>query len=372
MRIFRFHDYKLINVIKNFTPNWFAVNMGTGISAICLEILLSKLTPYNYLPVFLWGFNILLFLVFSVLFCLKIIIYPKLFINMLKHSSQPMFLGCIPMGLVTIINGCVIFGIKLMGFSLINITLNLWWIDVFLSLFCITIVPYFMFVYHDHKLENMTGLWLLPFVACEVASASGNLLLPYIDINSQNIIFIVSFFLWTISIVLAFHILVILFYRLTIHKIPSSDLSATIWLPVGPMGTGSFAMFLFSDKSKLFYNSSLLSFFDMKIFSNLTMILGIVLWVVATWWVIIAILITFYYAINKLLRFNLGFWGYTFPLGVYILATNQFFNKSKFTIIWYEVYSLIIILVTIMLFLLFKTLQGFYTGELILDSNLKK
>lgn len=372
MKWFKFHDYKIINVIRNFTPNWFAVNMGAGVSAICLDILLSKYTIDNNIAIFLWLFNILLFCVFISLFFFKLIIYPKSFFNMLKHSSQPMFLGCIPMALATIINGCIIFGTKLLGLSMINIAFNLWWIDVFLSLFCIIIVPYFMFIYHDHKLQNMNGLWLLPFVACEVAAASGNILLPYIDSNLQSIVFIVSLFLWILSVILAFHILVILFYRLTIHKIPSSDLAATIWLPVGPMGTGSFAMFLFSDKSKLFYNAHVLNFFDIKAFTNWSTMLGIVLWVIATWWVIIAALVTFHYLINKQLKFNLGFWGYTFPLGVYILATNQIFDKSKFILVWYEVCTLTIFLITVTIFLLFKTLKGFYTGELIIDINVKK
>jgi C4-dicarboxylate transporter/malic acid transport protein len=370
MKPFLHHNYNLVNVIKNFTPNWFAMNMGLGITAICTNIIFAKLQINNYLSVILWLFNIFVLNIFIILFILKIIIFPKSFINMLKHSSQPMFLGCIPMALATIINGIIIFGTKIWGENITHIALNLWYIDTALALFCIIVIPCFMFISHDHKLQNMTGLWLLPFVACEVASASGNILLPYIDnISIQNIIFIINIILWTISVILAFHILVILFYRLTIHKIPSHELSATIWLPVGPMATGSFTMFLFANiiKSMPHLDTHIFELFQ---FANWCNIIGVILWVIASWWVIIAIIISGYYIYNRLLTFNLGFWGYTFPLGVYILSTNQFFIKSNFIAFGVITYVSIIILLLICLYLLFKTVKGFYNGSLIIDTNI--
>jgi C4-dicarboxylate transporter/malic acid transport protein len=370
MRPFKHYNYSLLKVIQNFTPNWFAVNMGVGVTAICINILLAKFAMNNAIAIILWLFNILLFTIFISLFTAKLILFPKSFLNMLKHSAQPMFLGCMPMGLATIINGCIIFGENIFGNYIISIAINLWYLDVVLSLFCIIVIPYFMFMYHDHKLETMTGLWLLPFVACEVAAASGNMLLPHLyDLFLQQIIFISSLCLWTLSVSFAFHILVILLYRLTIHKIPSSDLSATIWLPVGPMATGSFTMFLFANTSKYFHHFGELEFNQLVSWCN---IIAIILWVIASWWVIIATLITVYYLFQRLLKFNLGFWGYTFPLGVYILSTNQFYIKSHLLIFGYEAYILSIMLFCICVSLLYKTLKGFYHGSLIIDTNIQK
>jgi tellurite resistance protein TehA-like permease len=47
---------------------------------------------------------------------------------------------------------------------------------------------------------------------------------------------------------------------------------------------------------------------------------GLILWGYGAWWLIMAAVITLSY-IKEGLPFNLGWWGFTFPLGVYVLAT---------------------------------------------------
>jgi tellurite resistance protein TehA-like permease len=47
---------------------------------------------------------------------------------------------------------------------------------------------------------------------------------------------------------------------------------------------------------------------------------GLVLWGYGTWWLVMAASITLTY-LRDGLPFNMGWWGFTFPLGVYTLAT---------------------------------------------------
>jgi len=64
-----------------------------------------------------------------------------------------MFLGAIPMGLATIINGLLIFG---GGKPEVWIAHALWWIDVVMSVGCGLSVPFLMFALQDHSMEKMT------------------------------------------------------------------------------------------------------------------------------------------------------------------------------------------------------------------------
>lgn len=80
-------------VILNFTPSWFSVNMGTGITSILLHNL-----PYNadwlyWISVVIFVLNILLFVLFTVMSVLRYWLFPGVWTAMLKHPVQSLFLG---------------------------------------------------------------------------------------------------------------------------------------------------------------------------------------------------------------------------------------------------------------------------------------
>ena len=80
-------------IVLNFTPSWFSVTMGTGIVSILLFDL-----PYNarwiyWLSVVVYCFNIALFVTFTGISVLRYSIYKGLFLAMLKHPVQSLFLG---------------------------------------------------------------------------------------------------------------------------------------------------------------------------------------------------------------------------------------------------------------------------------------
>jgi tellurite resistance protein TehA-like permease len=83
-----------------------------------------------------------------------------------------MFLGAIPMGLATIINGLLVFGLPLWGKPALSVAHALWWADAAMSVACGLLVPFLMFAIQSHGIERMTAIWLLPIVATEVAAAN--------------------------------------------------------------------------------------------------------------------------------------------------------------------------------------------------------
>lgn len=142
------------------------MTMGIGISAICLNTLSPYLPLLHTISAIIWLWNILLFTVFIIVFVIKTCLYPGACLRMLNHATQAMFLGCIPMGLSTILAGFILFGIDLFGEVAILIAYTLWWIDLTLALISVLLVPMFMFTKQEHSLNTMNSVWLLPFVAC--------------------------------------------------------------------------------------------------------------------------------------------------------------------------------------------------------------
>lgn len=307
-------------MIRQFTPNWFTATMGTGILALALNQFPLHIPGLHQVARGLWFLNIGLFLLFSILYATRWIVYYDEARRILAHSVVSMFFGAIPMGLATIINGFLVFGIPLWGNVALQTARGLWWLDVVLAVGCGILVPFMMFTRQDHSLEKMTGVWLLPIVAAEVAAVSGSLLVPYMtEPHAAERIIVISYMLWALSVPLAMSFLVILLMRLILHKLPPDDMVATSWLALGPIGTGALGLMLLGTNAAKVFPAAGLPWIGEVAF-GIGAIGGSMLWGYGIWWFCIALLTTAR-SIRSGISFNLGWWGFTFPIGVYSVAT---------------------------------------------------
>ncbi|WP_218697400.1 TDT family transporter [Acinetobacter harbinensis] len=361
---------QMTHLIRHFTPNWFTVTMGTGVVALILPELPFAHSIMAHLAVLLWQFNIALFLMFSLLYVLRWIIYPTEAKQIFSHASMSLFLGAIPMALATIINGYLKFGIHLYGDWVVPFAQLLWYIDVLLAVSIAWIVPFYMYNRQQHELQSMTAVWLLPIVACEVAAATGGLLLPHIAVGQQALgILLGGYVLWGISVLPAFAILTILMLRLALHKLPSKELAISSWLALGPIGTGALALLILGAQAP-----QVLAVIDQQSLGVFCQQAGIVVSLIlmgfGLWWLGIAVLTTLKHA-KTALPFNLGWWGLTFPLGVFTLAVLNLAQQLHVSFIQSIGYALAVILIMLWLVVVTKTAQGFYRGSLFFSPCLK-
>jgi len=350
-------------VIRQFTPNWFAATMGTGVLALALAQLPVEVPGQRAFAEGLWLFNILLFAVFSLLYGARWVLFFHEARRIFGHSTVSMFFGTIPMGLATIINGFLLFGVPRWGDGAVQVAEVLWWIDVAMSLACGVLIPYLMFTRQEHSIDQMTAVWLLPVVAAEVAAASGGLLAPHLlDTPMQFNVLITSYVLWAFSVPVAFSILVILLLRMALHKLPHENMAASSWLALGPIGTGALGMLVLGADSPAIFAANGFAGIG-EIASGLGLIAGIILWGFGLWWMLMAVLITLRY-LRRGIPFNLGWWGYTFPLGVYSLATLKL--GSTLHLGFFSGFGLVLVALLAVLWLIVgsKTLRGAYKGEL--------
>jgi len=234
----------LSDLVREFTPNWFAVTMGTGAVALALNQVPLPLPRAHDVAGGLWLLDLTLFALFTVLFAARWVFFFDGARQIFCHSVASMFLGAIPMGLATIINGLLVFGQPLCGSLAVSIAHVLWWSDVAMSVACGLLIPFFMFTIQDHSMERMTAVWLLPIVAAGVAAASGALLVPHLSGPETFTVLMLCYALWAFSVPLAMSMLVILLLRLVLHKLPDREMAASGWLALGPIGTGALALVL--------------------------------------------------------------------------------------------------------------------------------
>ena len=361
-------------VIRQFTPNWFAATMGTGVLALALAQLPVHIPGMHVFAEGLWLFNIGLFILFSVLYGARWVLYFDEARRIFGHSTVSMFFGTIPMGLATIINGFLVFGVPRWGSDMVQVAEFLWWIDVVMALGFGVIIPYLMFTRQDHSIDQMTAVWLLPVVAAEVAAASGGLLAPHLsDTLAQFHVLITSYVLWAFSVPVAFSILTILILRMALHKLPHESMAASSWLALGPIGTGALGLLLLGSDAPAIFAANGLGRVG-EIVEGLGLISGVILWGVGLWWIVMALMITVRY-FRAGIPFNLGWWGFTFPLGVYSLATLRL--GSVLHLAFFDIAGCVLVVMLVLMWLIVgtRTVKGAYRGELFVSpciAGLKK
>ena len=363
-----------LEAIRQFTPNWFAATMGTGVLALALAQWPAEVPGLHQVAEGFWWLTIALFLLFTAMYTARWVLFFDEARRIFGHSTVSMFFGTIPMGLATIINGFLVFGVPRWGDGMVQVAEVLWWLDVAMALGCGVLIPYLMFTRQDHSIDQMTAVWLLPVVAAEVAAASGGLLAPYLsDTVAQFHVLITSYVLWAFSVPVAFSILTILILRMALHKLPHESMAASSWLALGPIGTGALGLLLLGVDAPAIFAANGLARVG-EIAEGLGLISGVVLWGVGLWWIVMAALITLRY-FRAGIPFNLGWWGFTFPLGVYSLATLRL--GSMLHLSFFDVAGCVLVLALTLMWLLVgkRTVQGAYRGELFVSpciAGLKK
>ena len=83
-------------VVLGFTPSWFTVTMGTGITSILLHNL-----PYNgrwlyWISVVIFSLNILLFVSFLCISVVRYTMFKELWSETMRNPAQAVFLGIVP------------------------------------------------------------------------------------------------------------------------------------------------------------------------------------------------------------------------------------------------------------------------------------
>ena len=347
-------------VIRQFTPNWFAATMGTGVLALALPMAHSGLAPLGEA---LWLFNIGLFVLFSLLYAARWLLFFDEARRVFGPSTVSMFFGTIPMGLATIINGFLLFGVARWGQALVPFVEALWWLDVAMALACGVSTPFMMFTRQEHSIDQMTAVWLLPVVAAEVAAVSGGQLAAHFpDVHDQFVVMITSYVLWAFSVPVAFGILTILMLRMALHKLPHENMAASSWLALGPISTAALGMLLLGGEAQEIFAANGLTTIG-QVAAGIGLIAGITLWGFGLWWLLLAVLITLRY-LRDGIPFNLGWWGFTFPLGVFALTTLKLGAVLKLGFFNVTGATLVVVLAVLWLIVMSKTVRGAYRGEL--------
>jgi tellurite resistance protein TehA-like permease len=115
-----------------------------------IAVLLFKL-PYNgiwiyWISVVVFILDVILFVTFTCISAARYLCFPEIWPAMIRHSTEPLFLGMFPMGLGILIEMIVNVCVPAWGPWAANFAWTLWWIEGVLSVAICLYLPFVMYV----------------------------------------------------------------------------------------------------------------------------------------------------------------------------------------------------------------------------------
>ncbi|KAF3390337.1 Sulfite efflux pump SSU1 [Penicillium rolfsii] len=297
--------------------------MGTGIVAVLMKSVPFHTPVLDYLSMVFFLLNVVIFSLASITSILRYTLYPEIWRVMIQDPTNSLFLATIPMGFATLIEMWIFICVPRWGPWATAVAWALWMVDV-IAAASVTLSLSFVLISQRYitSLDRITALQLLPIAATIVAAGVGAKV-AHILPNEQHALgtLLVCFVLWGMGTPLAMAVLVIYYQRLAVHKLPPREAIVSCFLPLGPLGFGGFGiMYIGKVARELLQGSEILDPLAGSIAYVLGVFISLLMWSFGLIWLVFALATVLY---SSPFPFNMGWWGFTFPLGVYAANTME-------------------------------------------------
>ncbi|MHA1224187.1 MAG: tellurite-resistance/dicarboxylate transporter [Candidatus Heimdallarchaeaceae archaeon] len=339
------HIHCKCEIIKNFTPSWFASVMGTGILAITTLFYSQYISWFQVVAEVLFYFNIGLFVLLCIPWILRWILFPKNALADFKHPVICNFYPTIAIGMLVLSSNFLVIGHNLVAGEIF------WFIATALTLIFGISIPTVMFLSEEVKLEHINPAWFIPPVGLIVIPIPGSLLIQQFSGFSQEVILFLNYVGWGAGFFIYLALLAVCMYRFILHSPLPNLLAPTIWINLGPIGAGTVALY------NLVNNSA---FITVK---EPFHVFGLIFWGFGIWWVLMAIVITIHYIRKITLPYAMSWWAFTFPLGAYVASSHLVAIQFNLSIIDYIGFALYWLLFGFWSITLIRTAINTYKGK---------
>ncbi|KAJ5818077.1 hypothetical protein N7474_003668 [Penicillium riverlandense] len=317
------HNAGWRRVVRHFSPSWFSTTMGTGIVAVLMQSVPFHTPVLHYLSIVFFLLNVVLFGLAFLTSVLRYSLYPEIWRVMIQDPTNSLYMATAPMGFATLIEMWIFICVPLWGPWAITVAWVLWIIDV-VAAAAVTLSLSFILISQRHitSLDRITAIQLLPIAATIVAAGVGARVAGILPNESHALgTLLVSYILWGMGTPLALVVLVIYYQRLAVHKLPPREMIVSCFLPLGPLGFGGFGIiFMGKVARELLANSNILDPLAGRLAYVLGAFISLLMWSFGLIWLVFALATVLH---SSPFPFNMGWWGFTFPLGVYAANTME-------------------------------------------------
>jgi tellurite resistance protein TehA-like permease len=294
--------------VRDMPPNIFALVMATGIVALAVN---AAGWPAGARVLFWVGAAAYALLwVLAAARCARH--WSAVRADLASHARAPGFFTAVAATGV-LGNGCVILH------ALPGVGLVLWVVAVVLwAALSYTILPALIEAENKPDLEKgLSGVWLLTVVATQSVCVLGCLVVPHLPAGAAAPALFACLCFWLVGGMLYLWLIALIFYRMMFRPLTPAELTPPYWINMGAMAISTLGGVSLASAGR---GSELLPEL-MPFLKGLTLMF----WATATWWLPLLVMLGFWrHGVRRYpLKYEHGFWGGVFPLGMYSVCTSR-------------------------------------------------
>ena len=332
-------------IVRTFAPGWFAAVMGTGVLSLATLGLSAR---WAFLSPLAWGlhyFNLALFVLLAIPWLGRWLVYREAALGTLRHPVQASFYPTFSIGMLVIASQFLAFGPSL------ELALLFWWPGALLTFLFSFAVLFTMFSGDHVGIEHVTPAKFIPAVGLVVIPVAGGHLLGHVQGAMREWIMLIDLLGLGAGMVMYLGLLSLTLQRKYLAKPAFGILTPTVWIHVAPLAV---------------IPVSLLNVVEQLPFpvpSGVTLLVGLLFWSFGVWWLVMALLLTLAARRRKMLPFALSWWGFTFPLGIFVVCSLRLAKLSSIGMIAQIGLLAWLLLLLLWSLALINTVRGVVSGD---------
>jgi C4-dicarboxylate transporter/malic acid transport protein len=348
--------------LRGFHPGWFGAVMGTAIVAVAASLNPGQLgaaaSAARTLGQVMAVLATALAIVLAVPYLGRWIKHPDAALRDLRDPVTGALYATGPGAILVLAATAAAVGPTWFSAATVrDIVAGLAWVGVPLAFVVSVVFAYLLFVRSELVPETVNGGWFIPPVVNIVVPLVLLPLVPGASPATARTLVFGSYAFWGMGFVLYLLIVTMLHHRLVLHPLPHAGLAPSLWIGLGPIGVGALALVKMGAAGAAVFGPAEQS---AVLASKLA---ATALWGFGVWWLAAAVLLLAHYLRSGPLPYGLGWWGFTFPLGAYTVATITLARAWDLPVLEWAGAALFILLSAFWLIVAGKTLQATWTGD---------
>lgn len=354
--------------VRGLHPGWFGAVMGTAIVAVAASLnpghtssmVATARTVSQVMTLIAAGLGVILL----VLFVSRFARHGDAALADLRDPGVGALYGTVPGAILVLAAATAAVGPTWFAPSTVRDLVEvLDWIGIPLALVVSLVFAQTLFLRASLAAEAVNGSWFIPPVVNIVVPL---VLVPLVPGSSPAVartLLFLSYGFWGMGFMLYLIIIAMLYQRLVLHPLPHAGLAPSLWIGLGPIGVGSLALLkLAAAGGGVFGNQAATVALASKLVAT-------ALWGFGAWWFLVATTLLVHYLRAGSLPYGIGWWGFTFPLGAYTVATLALAQAWSLSSLQWVGASLFVVLVVFWIVVVIRTLVALGTGEFTRDSR---
>jgi len=348
--------------LRGFHPGWFGVVMGTAIVGVAASLNpggIASLAPAaRALSQMMVVLAAVLAVVLAVPYAGRWIVHRDAALADLRDPVTGALYGTLPGGILVLAAAAAAVGPTLLPAPAVrDLVAVLAWVGVPLAFAMSVVFAYLLFLRSELVPETVNGGWFIPPVVNIVVPLVLVPLVPGSSPATARALLLASYGFWGMGFLLYLLIVTMLYHRLVLHPLPHAGLAPSLWIGLGPIGVGSLALVKMAAAGT-------------AVFGPLgpavalgSRLVATALWGFGVWWLAAAALLLLHYLRSGPLPYGIGWWGFTFPLGAYTVATLTLARAWSLSGLGWAGAGLFVLLALFWLVVAGRTIWALRTGE---------